>query len=136
MKPRLPLRPMRLLVVLLISLLAVLLIEHAGWLNQESSLQGMDQTSRADQLQLLLRVIFLPLIPIGVYVVFLGYRIIRSDRFPPPGSRIFKRLPVQRGTLARVRGWLALTTGLCLCGLGIYGAVIVPYEIVNLLNVQ
>jgi hypothetical protein len=135
-KPRSPLNPKRLLVILVISLLVFLLIERFGWLRPEPLPPTPDDPARAVQIQWLLRVIFLPLLPIGVYVAYLGYRIIRSGRFPPPNSRLLKRLPPQNGTLAEVRGWLALFTGLCLCGLGIYGAVIVPHEIARLLNIQ
>jgi len=135
MSPPSPLNLKRLLVVLVISLLAFILIEHYGWLDRSVQHQGSNP-ARGEQVQLMLRVIFLPLIPIGVYVVYLGYRIIRSGRLPPPGSWMLKSLPPQHGTLARLRGWLALFTGLCLGGLGIYGAIVVPQEILSLLNTQ
>ena len=136
MSPRSPLDFKRLLAVLVLSLLAFVVFDHYGWDVFNALPQGSHDTARAEQIQLLLSVIFLPLIPIGAYVVYLGYRIIRSGRFPPPGNWLLKSLPPQSGSLALVRGWLALFTGLCLVGLGIYGAVIVPREIANLLNVQ
>ena len=135
MNVRSPLNLKRLLVVLAISLLTFLLIDHYGWLDKGVIAQGSN-SDRVEHIQFLLRVMFLPLIPIGTYVVYLGYRIIRSGRFPPPGNWMLKSLPTQSGSPARLRGWLALLTGLCLGGLGIYGAFVVPLEIANLLNIQ
>jgi hypothetical protein len=125
-----------LLVVLVVSLLAMLLIEHFNGLDIEPLREGADKTDRADHIQLLLRLFFLPLIPIGAYVAYLGYQIVRSGRFPPPHSRTLKDLPAQTGRLAIARGWLALLLGICLCGLASYGAFVVPGEIARLVNVQ
>jgi hypothetical protein len=136
MNPGSPFNPRRLLLILAISLLVFLLIEQTGWLDFKRSQQGMDTATRVDDIQLLLRVIFLPLLPVGAYVVYLGYMIIRSGRFPPPGSRLLKELPPQSGALASIRGWFALVMGLCLCGLAVYGAVIVPRDIARLINIQ
>jgi hypothetical protein len=133
--PQSPFNLKRLLLVLAISLIAFVLIDQYGWLDQGLIPQGSNP-DRVEQIQFLLRVIFLPLIPIGAYVVFLGYQIVRSGRFPPPGSWLLKSLPMQSGSMARLRGWLALFTGICLGGLGIYGAVVVPREIAKLLNIQ
>jgi len=136
MSPRSPLRPGRLLVVLAISLLVFLLIEHFGWLEFEAPRQDGDGAARAQQLQLLLRLVFIPLIPVGAYVGYQGLQIIRHRHFPPPGSRLLRKLPPHSGSLASVRGWLALCAGLCLCGLGVYGAFIVPREIARLFYAQ
>jgi len=131
-----PLKPRRLLVILLISILVFLLIDRFGWRLLEPLPRGENSQAQAERVALLLRVVFLPLIPIGAYIVYLGFKIIRSGRFPPPHSRLLGRLPPQSGTLANIRGWLALLAGLCLGGLAIYGAFIVPHEIARLLSIQ
>ena len=54
----------------------------------------------------------------GLWFLRLGYRINRSGRYPPPGTKVIKDTPVRTGPKAQRLARLALATGLVLGGVG------------------
>jgi hypothetical protein len=54
----------------------------------------------------------------GLWFVRLGYRISRSGRYPPPGTKVIRNTVVRTGAKARGLALLALMTGLVSAGAG------------------
>ena len=55
-----------------------------------------------------------PPIAAGVYLLRFGMRVVRADRFPPPGARVIQDMLVLTGDAARSRGRIAQGAGLVL----------------------
>ena len=62
-------------------------------------------------------VVSAPLIAFAVYLWLLGARVLRAQKFPPPGARVIRDTPVIGGPAAVTRGQLIQVLALCL-GLG------------------
>jgi hypothetical protein len=126
----------RLILVFIVCLVIFLFVDHYGLLDFDRMNAGLPGEARAERIRWVLRILFLPLLPIGLYLTYLGLKVIRSGVFPPPDSRLVKPTATQTGPQARLRGWFILLTGVCLCGLAWYGAVVIPNEITQLLSPQ
>jgi len=48
--------------------------------------------------------LFIGLIPIAVYLYSLGRRTIQADQFPPPGTRVLRKIDAVKGSPAITRG--------------------------------
>jgi hypothetical protein len=57
---------------------------------------------------------------LGLWCCWTAVGILRSARFPAPGTRVLRDTPVLHGTKARYRGLSALLLGLVLLGLGLW----------------
>ncbi len=123
----------RLLYILLASGVIFITLDSFELLRFDSVLQGLPDQERIERIQLILSIIFWPLVPLGLTITYFGYRIIKTGEFPPPGTWIIKTLKTEAGNRAIARGWAAVATGLGLCGLAVYGAVIIPAELGRLL---
>lgn len=123
----------RLIIILLVSGVIFIILDSFDLLSFDNILQGLSDQERIQRIQLILSILFWPLIPLGLYLVYFGYRIIATGRFPPSGSRVIKTVEIETGKSAVARGWVAIATGLSLCGLAVYGAVVIPAELGRLL---
>jgi hypothetical protein len=122
----------RLWAVLLLSLLVFALIEGLDLFSLRRPAEDWSGLQQLDHLQLGLSILFWPLLPLGLYLIYFGIRTLSAGQFPPPGSRLIRRVEVERGHPARFRGWAAILAGMGLCVLAVYGAVIVPAELAAL----
>jgi hypothetical protein len=59
-------------------------------------------------------VLCVPLVAFAVYLWLLGARVLRAQRFPPPGSRVIRDTPVVEGHGATTRGQLIQILAVCL----------------------
>ena len=89
---------------LVLSLIVVALIERyrpgiEDWIDQ-------DPTNRLKMFALLASLGMLPFAAAAVYVFRLGQRIVRAERFPPPGTTVVRDTVVRHGDAARRRGRL------------------------------
>jgi hypothetical protein len=119
----------RILIVLLLSILVFALVDGLDLFSLQSPQPQWLGTQRLDRIQLWLAMLFWPLVPLGLYLIYFGMRILSTGQFPPPGSRLIKRAGSETGRMATIRGWLAILSGASLCVLAIYAAVIVPGEL-------
>ncbi|MDJ0808094.1 MAG: hypothetical protein QNJ78_14830 [Gammaproteobacteria bacterium] len=123
----------RLLIVMILSIVVFFIVDTFELVSMEKILQGDPGEPPIERIQLLLSILFWPLVPLGLYVVYFGVRILKAGRFPPPGSWTLRSVNINTGKTAVIRGWIAIVTGLILCGLALYGAVIIPAELARLL---
>lgn len=80
------------------------------------------ETARRARLALFVAVLILcaPLIALSLYLWLLGARVLRAQRFPPPGFRVIHDTPVIDGSSATTRGQVIQILAVCL---GVSGAV-------------
>jgi len=124
----------RILLTLAILMLGVVLADQAGLLDTGNWFSGLNPHQRAERIVWLLRLVFLSLLPLAGYMLYIGGRVIRSRAFPPPGMRVFRTGLLEQGERAVIRGWVILVVGLCVCALALYGALLVPREIMQLMG--
>ncbi|MEN8167491.1 MAG: hypothetical protein ABFR65_08450 [Pseudomonadota bacterium] len=123
----------RLLVVLAICLAVFLTVDYFGYFHTDP-LQGLQGKALTQRIHWLFGLIFLPFVPLGLYVIHFGYRVIKTGAFPASDSRRIQPSRFQPDGAMRFRGWVIIVTGICLCGLAVYGALIFPHELEQLLN--
>jgi hypothetical protein len=83
-----------------------------------------------------LALIFLSILPICVFIFLQGRKIMRSERFPPPGTKVIRDTEVIRGERAIARGRLLVGAALVLACLALVAAVYVPYWLNKLAATQ
>ena len=93
----------------------------AGYLNALSELAESDPALAALRarfvLQAALAATVLVAVLVGSYVAWYGYRAVRSECFPPPGSWVIEGRPVQTGSKARALGWVQIILGIAMAGM-------------------
>jgi hypothetical protein len=83
----------------------------ARWLREDPAAMVM----RARMLLLAVAIVMAgPPIAAGAYLWSFGTRVVRSNRFPPPGARLVQDMLVLNGDVARSRGRIAQGAGLVL----------------------
>jgi Na+-driven multidrug efflux pump len=84
------------------------------WLTSEPA-----ETASRAKLALYVAVLILcaPLIAFAAYLWLFGARVLRAQRFPPPGSRVIRDTPVVEGHGATTRGHVIQILAVCL-GIG------------------
>ena len=89
-------------------------------------LDGLEQLSQTDVALAALRVssvvqgVFVACVVfavlVGSYLAWYGYRAVRSECFPPPGSWVVEGRPIYSGAGARRRGWTQVALGILMAG--------------------
>ena len=108
------------MVVILVGLAGIVLIHRLLRLPDDPTAQQLEATAeRAVRLVTVIAWLSgLSFVGVGLWFVRLGYRISRSGRFPPPGTKVIRDTPVRTGAKARGLARLALVTGLVSAGMG------------------
>jgi len=72
---------------------------------------------------------FLSVIPFSISLYFYrqGLKIIKSERCPPPGTKVIKDTPIIMGEKARWRGKVLIVISIIILVCGIFNATVVPY---------
>jgi hypothetical protein len=71
----------------------------------------------------------LPVAVLATWLWWVGVRVCRAERFPPPGSKVVRDTPVLHGDAARLRG-IALRVLAAFLGLLCAGTLIAVYRLV------
>ncbi len=79
---------------------------------------------------------FVPLILMAFYMMNLSRRILKSERFPPPGIKVIRDTVVLEGQRARSRGYLIMILSLILILLSTGFMIYMPYLFNKLLEVR
>ncbi len=80
-------------------------------------------------LQSLSAIVFLSVLPLGVYLFWYGYRAVRWRQIPPPGTWVIRNTKVVEGPRAQQRGRIVMTLGVLLFVLGLSCALYFPYRL-------
>ena len=92
----------------------------AGYLNVLEEMAQADPVQAAQRVRFVLQVALVATVVIAVavgsYVSVHGYRAVRSECFPPPGTWIVEGRPVHTGSKARRLGWAQTVLGILMAG--------------------
>jgi uncharacterized membrane protein SpoIIM required for sporulation len=97
----------KVILFLLIAVLTALVLEPhlKAYMDQMSRLSKEDSNLALEKTMLLLtwslRVVFVALVGMGVYLILLARRTLRSDQYPPPGMRVIRETRLRKGTQAK-----------------------------------
>jgi len=69
---------------------------------------------------------FLFLVPFGLYLCFFAQRVLKSEQFPPPGQKVFKDTPIQRGTNAKLRSYILFAGGILIIVFAVIFTLVFP----------
>ena len=122
-------RLIRLLVVLFcLGFLAILWAVPAA-LEYLNSLEPRDSLWLVE---ILLALMFVGMVPPGIYLWRLAWRILKEERFPPSGMKLVRDTTVLHGKSARFRGHLLQAFGSVLILLGLVGPLYLHFVLQHL----
>lgn len=92
--------------------------EYIDQLEPETATSAMKTT---------LILVFLTIVPIALYILAFGRKVMQHERFPPPGVKVIRDTKIIEGKKARARGRVLVVLSLVLIFLGVIGALYTPY---------
>lgn len=107
-----------------------------GWVLPwaEGYLEGLQAERALGVIKFTLIVLFLSIVPLGVYLFTVGRKMIRYERFPPPGRKVITDTQVVEGEKVKFQGQLVVVLSVGLIVLGLFGAIYCSYLIDQLAN--
>ncbi len=97
------------------------------WVQRSLERQGPQTALRG--LQVMTAILFLSLVPLSAYLYWYGWRVMRSRRMPPPGTRVIRNTKVIEGDAAVTRGRLAMVLAVILLAFSLLGGLYLPYRL-------
>jgi len=79
--------------------------------------------------QMVTAVVFLGLVPFAIYLYWLGWRVVKSRRMPPPGTKVYRDTRIIEGDRAVARGRTIIALAVILLVLGLVGGLCFPYRL-------
>jgi hypothetical protein len=80
-------------------------------------------------IQIVIAFIFLSIVPFGLYMFRLGWRIIKHTQMPPLGTKVIVDTKVLEGDKAVTRGKIIIAVSLVLIIVGFYGGLYFPFKL-------
>src|SRR6266567_2762528 len=77
---------------------------------------------------------FISIIPIAIYCYRIGRKVIASNQFPPPGSKVIRDTKVLTGLAARRRGLTLVALSSLMMVIGVFASAYFPIKINNAFN--
>jgi hypothetical protein len=74
-------------------------------------------------------VIFLSVVPLAVYLYWLGRQVVRHRQLPPPGMKVIVDTRVIEGDPAVTRGRIVMALAVILLAVGLLGGLWLPYRL-------
>ena len=71
--------------------------------------------------------VFLSVLPVAFYLMAFRRKVMKSERFPPPGVRVIRNTALIEGKDARQRGRAIVVLAWALVLLGLFGTLYIPY---------
>ena len=90
-------------------------------------LKGLEPKTAFLIIELVLLLIMLSMVPIGLFIFNLSRKIIKHECFPPPGMKVIKDTPIEKGKKAKVKGQILLFISLLFMIAGLCGALYIHY---------
>jgi len=94
-------------------------------------IQGLAPESALNNLIMLVRFMFLSIVPIGFYILSHGRKILIHKQFPPPGTKVIIDTRVIEGEKALIRGRLIIAIAGCLIAVCLIGGLYLPHKLSN-----
>ena len=112
-------------------LLVFLCIAFIGWLLPLGIeyLRRLDAETAIFVIEMILVLIFLSVIPFAFYLFMIGRRIVKHERFPPPGTKVIRNTVLIMGDKARLRGQVLVFLSVVLVLIGLIGAFTTHYAL-------
>ncbi len=80
-------------------------------------------------LEAVVAVIFLSVVPLAVYLYWLGRQVVRHRQLPPPGMKVIVDTRVIEGDRAVMRGRIVMALAVILLAVGLLGGLWLPYRL-------
>ncbi len=121
-------RRMVLIIYLVLVFIGAVLI---GWVLPwaEGHLESLKAEQALGIIKVALVVLFLGTVPLAAYLVTVGRKMMRYERFPLPGMKVIIDTKVVEGKKAKFRGQVVVVLSLVLIILGLLGALYSSYLI-------
>ncbi len=115
-------RRMVLLIYFVLVFIGVVLI---GWVLPWSQdyLEGLEAQNALGILKAALVVLFLSILPLAAYLFVVGRKMMKYERFPPPGMKVITDTKVVEGEKVKFQGQVVVVLSLVLTLLGLLGAL-------------
>ena len=97
-------------------------------------LEGLEAQNALGILKAALVVLFLSIVPLAVYLFTVGRKMMKYERFPPPGMKVITDTKVGEGKEVKFQGQVVVVLSLVLIFLGLLGALYSSYLIDQLAN--
>ncbi|MHC4204701.1 MAG: hypothetical protein ACYSTT_08620 [Planctomycetota bacterium] len=120
---------MLLIIAYVVSIVAVAML--VWWILPwgEGKLEQAEPEVMLRIIRIVLAFIFLSIVPFGLYMCRLGWRVIKHRQMPPPGTKVIVDTKVLEDDKAVTRGKLIIVISLLLIALGLYGGLYFPYKL-------
>ncbi len=86
-------------------------------------LEGLEAQKALGIIKVALAGLFLSIAPLGAYLFTVGRKMMRYERFPPPGMRVITDTKVVEGEKVKFQGQVVVVLSLVLILLGLLGAL-------------
>lgn len=103
---------------------AVLILRVFPW--AQGYLESLDCNTAFLVIKVTVIVIFLSILPIAVYLLRLGHRIVESQQLPPPGTKVIRDTKIIRGNKAITRGRMVIFLSVFMICISLIGAFYIP----------
>ena len=124
---------MVLIIYLVLVVIGAVLI---GWVLPwaEGHLEGLKAQKALGIIEVALVVLFLSIVPLAAYLFTVGRKMMKYERFPPPGMKVITDTKVVEGEKVKFQGQVVVVLSLVLILLGLLGALYSSYLIDQLAN--
>ncbi len=92
-------------------------------------LEGLEAQKALGIIKVALVVLFLGTVPLAAYLFTIGRKMMKYERFPPPGMKVITDTKLVEGEKAKFRGQVVVVLSLVLILLGLLGALYSSYLI-------
>jgi len=118
-------RTYRRTVLIIYVVLVVIGVVLIGWVLPRSQdyLEGLEAQKALGILKVALVVLFLSILPLAAYLLAVGRKMMKTERFPPPGMKVISDTKVVEGEKVKFRGQVMVVLSLVLIFLGLLGAL-------------
>jgi len=94
-------------------------------------IQNMEPDRALNNLIMLVRFMFLSIVPFCVYILSIGHKVLKHQQFPPPDTKVIKDTKIIEGEKALIRGRLVIAIALSLIVVCLIGGFYLPYKLSN-----
>jgi len=97
----------------------------------KGQIEELDNESALNNLIMIVRFMFLSIVPLGFYILSYGYKVLVHEQFPPPDSKVIIGTKIIEGEKAQMRGRFIIATSISLIGVCLIGGLYLPYKLEN-----